>query len=32
MAYHSGNQHENYEGISSADIPPIGEPSEDLPF
>ncbi|HEX8461693.1 MAG TPA: single-stranded DNA-binding protein, partial [Segetibacter sp.] len=27
-----GGHHENLEGISNADIPPIGETSEDLPF
>lgn len=31
QGYHS-NHHENLEGISNADIPPIGETSEDLPF
>ena len=28
----SGHHHDNLEGISNADIPPIGETSEDLPF
>jgi single-strand DNA-binding protein len=29
---HAFSHHENLEGISNADIPPIGETSEDLPF
>ena len=29
--FHGGHG-ENLEGLSNADIPPIGEPSEDLPF
>ena len=28
---HNGHQ-ENVEGVSGADVPPIGEPTEDLPF
>ena len=28
----SGNHHDNLEGISNADVPPIGETTEDLPF
>jgi single-strand DNA-binding protein len=28
----SGSHHDNLEGISNADIPPVGETSEDLPF
>ena len=28
----SVNHHENLEGLSNIEIPPIGEPTEDLPF
>jgi single-strand DNA-binding protein len=28
----TGSHHDNLEGISNADIPPLGEASEDLPF
>jgi len=28
----TANHHENLEGISNIEIPPIGEPREDLPF
>ena len=28
----NNDHHENAEGIGTADLPPIGEPSEDLPF
>jgi single-strand DNA-binding protein len=31
-SYASGNHHDNLEGISNAEIPPITETSEDLPF
>ena len=30
--YSSGNHHDNLEGISNVDIPPIGETTEDMPF
>lgn len=26
------DHHDNIEGISNSDVPPVGEPSEDLPF
>ncbi len=29
---HNFGHHEGMEGMTSADVPPIGEPSEDLPF
>ena len=31
-ALNNGGHHDNLEGISNSDIPPIGETSEDLPF
>lgn len=30
--FSNGSHHDNLEGISNTDVPPIGESSEDLPF
>jgi len=29
---HASIPHEGMEGMGNADVPPLGEPSEDLPF